>query len=105
MIFRKRFGELVDRQLTLFATDHADLLERIAAASEEYDDAPREDAEERFADYQDLVTEGTDILIQLRDNYAESLDADAADEYEDAFNFAVLRRFGDLALELEDEES
>ncbi len=103
MIFRKRFGELIDRQLTLFATDHAELLERIAHASEAYDEAAREDAEERYADYQDLLAEGTEILVGLRDNYAETLDDDAADEYEDAFNFAVLRRFGDLALELEDE--
>jgi hypothetical protein len=103
VIFRKRFGELIDRQLTLFEDDHAELLERIARASEAYDEAPREEAEERYADYQDLLTEGADVLVQLRDNYAESLDHDAADEYEVAFNYAVLRRFGDIALELEDE--
>lgn len=103
MIFRRRFGDLIDRQLTMFASDHADLLERIVAASEAYDEAPREDAEERFADYQDLLQEGTELLIELRDSYAETLGDDTAPEYEEAFNFAVLRRFGDLALELEDE--
>ena len=103
MIFRKRFGELIDRQLTLFETDHAELLERVARASEAYDDAPREEAEERYGDYQDLLAEGAELLVGLRDNYAESLDDEAAAEYEVAFNFAVLRRFGDLALELEDE--
>jgi hypothetical protein len=104
VIFRKRFGELIDRQLTLFETDHAELLKRIAEASEAYDEAPRAEAEARYADYQDLLEEGTEILAQLRDNYSESLDDDAADEYEVAFNFAVLRRFGDLALELEEED-
>lgn len=103
MIFRRRFGDLIERQLSLFATDHADLLERIAQASEAYDDAPRGEAEERFSDYQDLLAEGTELLAELRDNYAETLDDDAAEEYREAFNFAVLGRFGDLALELEEE--
>lgn len=103
MIFRRRFGDLIDRQLTLFAQDQAELLERIARAREAYDEAPREEAEERFGDYQDLVAEGTEALAELRDNYAATLDDDAVAEYEEAFNLAVLRRFGDLALELEDE--
>ncbi|HZB23015.1 MAG TPA: hypothetical protein VE444_04140 [Gaiellaceae bacterium] len=103
MIFRKRFGELIDRQLTMFASDHAELVERITRASEAYDDAPRDEAEERYGEYQDLLAEGAEILVQLRDNYAATLDDAAADEYEGAFNYAVLRRFGDLALELEDE--
>lgn len=103
MIFRRRFGDLIDRQLAMFAEDHADLLERIAAARETYDDAPREEAEERFGDYQDLVAEGTELLAELRDSYSSTLDDDAVDEYEDAFNFAVVRRFGDLALELTDD--
>jgi hypothetical protein len=103
VIFRKRFGELIDRQLTMFASDHAELVERITRASEAYDDAPRDEAEERYGEYQDLLAEGAEILVQLRDNYAATLDDDVADEYEGAFNYAVLRRFGDLALELEDE--
>ena len=104
MIFRKRFGELIDRQLALFAEDNAELLERIAQAREESDEAPRETAEERFGDYQELASEGTEILGEIRDNYASTLDDDVAAEYADAFNFAVLRRFGDLALELEEDE-
>jgi hypothetical protein len=103
VIFRRRFGELIDRQLSLFAEDNAELLERIAEAREAYDDAPREEAEEHYGDYQDLVAEGTEVLAELRDAYAETLDGGASAEYVDAFNFAVLRRFGDLALELEDE--
>jgi hypothetical protein len=103
VIFGRRFGELIDRQLSLFAEDYAGLLERMAEAREAYDDAPREDAEERYGDYQDLVAEGTEVLAELRDTYAETLDGDAGAEYVEAFNFAVLRRFGDLALELEEE--
>jgi hypothetical protein len=102
-LFRRRFGSLIDRQLDLFAADHARLLEQIADARERYGEAERDEAEERYGDYSDLVTEGTEILAELRDNYASTLDDDAAQEYEAAFNFGVLRRFGDLALELEDE--
>ena len=103
-LFRKRFGDLIDRQLDLFQSDHEELLARVASARQAYEDAPRDEAEERFGDYSDAVAEGTEILVELRDNYASTLEAAAAEEYEAAFNFAVLRRFGDLALELEEED-
>ncbi len=104
MRFRRRFADVVERQLDAFAEDHAALLERIAEARTAYAAAGREDAEDRFGAYQAWVADGTDVLMQLRENYASTLDADAADEYELAFNRAVLRRFGDLAFELEQED-
>lgn len=105
MIFKRRFGELIDRQLALFEQDHADLFERVEDAEDEYRRAPRDEAEERFGDLQDVLTEGTDELVRLRDAYAESLEADVADEYVAAFDLAVLRRFPQFALELvEDDE-
>ena len=103
MRFRRRFSNVIDRQLDLFAEDHAGLLERIAEAREAYTGAPRGEAEDRFGEYQAWVSDGTDVLVQLRDSYASTLDSNAADEYEISFNRAVLRRFGDLALELEEE--
>jgi hypothetical protein len=102
---RGPFRQLIERQLDVFAEDHAGLLERIAEAREAYGAAPRDEAEDRFGEYQAWVTDGTDALVQLRDNYASTLDDDVADEYEDAFNRAVRRRFGDLALELENDET
>jgi len=62
----------------------------------------REEAEERYGDYVDLVETGTEILADLRDNFATTLEEDASDEYEQAFNQAVLRRFRRFALEIED---
>jgi hypothetical protein len=88
----------------LFATDYASLLERIAEAREAYTRAPRTEAEYRFAEYQAWVADGTTALADLRDGYASTLDDDAAEEYEAVFNRAVLRRFGDLALEIESED-
>ena len=104
MLSRRRFSKLIDRQLDLFAEDHAGLLERIADAREAYERAPREDAEDRFGDYQAWASDGTDILVQVRDGYASTLGDDAAAEYAAAFSRAVRRRFRELALELEEED-
>jgi hypothetical protein len=104
MPFRGRFSKLIDRQLDLFAEDHAGLLERIAGAREAYERAPREDAEDRFGDYQAWASDGTDILVQVRDGYSSTLDDGAAAKYEAAFNRAARRRFRELTLPLEEEE-
>ncbi len=101
MIFRRRFADVVARQLDLFETDHAGLIADCEAAELAYDRAPREEAEERYGDYQDLVETGTELLADLRDNYAAALDEDAADEYVAAFNRAVLRQLPRFALEIE----
>jgi hypothetical protein len=99
---RGRFSELIERQLDVFAEDHAALLERIAEAREAYRGAPREEAEDRFGEYQAWLADGTDMLAEVRYNYASTLDDKAAHEYQVAFNRAVRRRFGDLALELDE---
>lgn len=104
MIFRRRFGELIDRQLDLFEEDSADLFERLEDAEDEYRRAGRGEAEERFGDLQELLAEGGETLVQLRDTYAETLDGTAAEEYAAAFDFAVRRRFPQFALELDDED-
>jgi hypothetical protein len=104
MIFRRRFGELIDRQLDLFEQDNADLFERLEDAEDEYRRAGRTEAEERFGDLQELLAEGGETLIELRDTYAATLDDLAAEEYAGAFDFAVLRRFPQFAVELDDDE-
>jgi hypothetical protein len=104
VIFRRRFGELIDRQLDLFEQDNAELFERAADAEDEYRRAGRDESEERFGELQDVLSEGTELLVALRDAYSETLDGEAAAEYAAAFDFAVLRRFPQFALELETEE-
>jgi hypothetical protein len=104
MIFRRRFGELIDRQLDLFEQDNTELFERLEDAEDEYRRAGRGEAEERFGDLQELLAEGGETLVELRDAYAETLDDQAAQEYAGAFDFAVLRRFPQFALELDDDE-
>jgi hypothetical protein len=99
---RSRFSDIVGRQLDFFANDQGGLIRACDAAERAYDRAPRDEAEERYAEYLELVETGTEILADLRDNYAATLEDDAAAEYEKAFNRAVLRRFPRFALELED---
>jgi hypothetical protein len=99
---RARFQDAIARQLDLFEREHRGLIEDCRAAEEAYHRAPRDEAEERYGDYQDLVETGTEVLADLRDNFASTLDEDAAEEYEYAFNAAVVKRLRRFALEIED---
>jgi hypothetical protein len=99
---RARFADLISRQLDLFEREHGGLIDDCLAAEQSYNRAERDEAEERYGDYVDLVETGTELLADLRDNFAATLDEDAADEYAAAFNRAVLKRFRRFALEIED---
>jgi len=98
---RHRFGDVISRQLELFERDSAELIGECRAAEEAYHKAERDEAEERFGDYQDLVETGTEILADLRDHFAATLGEDAAEQYEAEFNQAVRRRLPRFGLEIE----
>ena len=98
---RARFGDVIRRQLDLFEREHRELIDECLAAEQSYNRAERDEAEERYGDYVDLVETGTELLADLRDNFASTLDEDTAEEYEAAFNQAVLKRFRRFALEIE----
>jgi hypothetical protein len=98
---RRPFAEVIERQLDLFVRDNLELLDACDAAERVYDDADRAEAEERYGDYQDLVETGTEILADLRDHFASTLDDGAAEEYEAAFNCAVTKRLPRFGLEIE----
>lgn len=101
MIFRRRFSDVIRRQLDLFVQEHRGLIEDCVAAERAYNRADRDEAEERYGDYQDLVETGTEALADLRDTYARTLDEETAEEYEEAFNRAVMKRLPRFALEIE----
>jgi hypothetical protein len=98
---RRRFSEVISRQLDLFGRDHADLIRESEEAERAYDRSGRDAAEERFGDYQDVVETATEILADLRDNFAATLDEAAADDYEAEFNRAVAKRLPRFSLEIE----
>ena len=97
-----RFAELINRQLDLFQHEDAEFLARVEEAERAYDRAGREEAEEVYGRFQELVEFGTETLAEMRDGYAATLDADAAEEYVDAFNDAVRRRLPRFALEIDE---
>ena len=90
---RGRFDALVDRQLDLVAEDEASLLEEAEEAEAAWVRSGRDEAEEAYGDFQLVVDALADRLLEVRDSYASTLDAEAADEYRGAFSRAVARRF------------
>ena len=99
---RARFADVIHRQLDLFEREEAALIAECEAAENAYDEADRDEAEERYADYLDLVETGTELLAGLRGNFASTMDEETAEDYEDAFNHAVHVRLPRFALEIED---
>ena len=93
---------MIRRQLDLFENEHADLIADCEAAERAYDAAGREEAEERYGEYLDLVETGTEELASLRDHFASAMTASAAGEYETEFNQAVLAQLPRFALEIDD---
>jgi hypothetical protein len=102
MIFRRgRFADVVARQLDVFAHDEAHgLLEEVRDAKARYDRADRDESEELYGDYVDVVEAATEALADMRWQYAATLDDASAEEYEAAFNRAVQKRWPPLGLEI-----
>jgi hypothetical protein len=98
---RAQFGEVIGLQLDLFVRENGDLIEESAAKLRLYDAAGRDDAEELYGDYLDAVETGTEILADLRDNFAQTLGESEVDRYLADFNRAVTRRLPQYALEIE----
>ena len=101
MFRRKRFAELIARQLDVFAEDEArGLLEEVREAKAKYDRTDRDEAEEIYGDYVDVVEAATEALADMRWQYASTLDETSVEEYEAAFNSAVQKRWPPLGLEI-----
>jgi hypothetical protein len=101
-MFRRRFSDIVMRQLDLFEDEYSDLIAEADEAEAAYERSDREDSEELFGDYMDVVESGAEALADLRDHYASTLEGEVADEYREAFNRGVMKRFPRFALEIED---
>jgi isocitrate dehydrogenase kinase/phosphatase len=102
MFRKRRFADLITRQLALFEREHADVIAEALARLDAYNRADREEAEELYGDYVDAVETGTEILADMRWEYIRTLDEDAAEEYEAEFNRAVMKRLPAFGLEIED---
>jgi hypothetical protein len=98
---RRRFADVISRQLDLFEREQEDVISECEELERAYNAAPRDEAEERYGDYVDAVETGTELLADLRDHFAMTLDDEASEEYEDAFNRAVAKRLPRFGLEIE----
>jgi hypothetical protein len=102
MFRRKRFGEVIQRQLAFFEEDDGDLLDDVDRALDKYDRADRDEAEELYGDYQLAIEAATDRLAEFRDAYARTLEEDDAEQYVQEFNRGVVDRWRALALTIEE---
>ena len=96
------FEDVIRRQLDMFEEECADLIADCDAAVRAYDAAGRDEAEERYAEYLDLIETGTERLAELRDNLASTMTEIAAEDYEQEFNAAVQKRLPRFALQIDD---
>jgi hypothetical protein len=98
---RDPFRDVIARQLDLFVEDETELLAECREKFRAYQSADREDREEAYGDWVDVVEAATEALADMRDRFARTLDEDAAETYEDSFNRAVRKRWPELGLEIE----
>ena len=96
---RSRFAQVIEAQLDLFERDHRAVIDEAAARLRAYNEADRAEAEELYGDYLDAVEAGTEILADMRDHYARSIDD--SETYRRDFDRAVNRRLRPFALEIE----
>jgi hypothetical protein len=99
---RRRFRDVIERQLAFFVEDDSDLLDDVDRRFEAYDRADRDEAEELYGDYQLAIEAATDRLAELRDTYARALEEADAEQYVREFNDAVVDRWRELALTIEE---
>jgi hypothetical protein len=102
MFRRRRFREVIDRQLAFFAEEDSELLDDVDRALDRYERADRDEAEELYGDYQLAIEAATDRLAELRDTYARTLDEGDADQFVREFNDSVVSRWRELALTIEE---
>ncbi len=102
MFRRKRFREVIERQLTFFVQEDGDLLDDVDRALDKYNRADRDEAEELYGDYQLAIEAATDRLAEFRDAYARTLDEDDGEQYLYEFNKSVVERWRSLALTIEE---
>jgi hypothetical protein len=101
MFRKRRFVDLIARQLDLFQREHADVIAEAQMRLDAYNRADRDEAEELYGDYVDAVETGTEILADMRWEFIRTLDDDAAEEYEAEFNRAVMKRLPSFGLEID----
>lgn len=93
----KRFIEVVDRQLAIFANDHADLISQARSALANYASEPDpRSAQDHYADHDELAEQVEEHLDDMYRHFAATLDTDAARLYRKTFAKRAKRAYKDL---------
>jgi hypothetical protein len=98
-VFRRtrQFDELIERQLDIFAVEHAAELREIAEARARWRRADAEDSGEAFGDEQDRIEWAAEEVEKMADRYATTLDEHAAIAYRAALLKRLRKRFPSIA--------
>ena len=102
MFRRRRFRDLVERQLDVFESDESTLLGEGAEADAAWTNAEADETEELYGDYQLVVDAIGERLHDIREAYATTLDDATAEEYRVAFDRSARKRFGRYTTFLEE---
>ena len=94
MIFRRPYRDLIRRQLDLFVEERGALFDEARDALRVYHEADRDEAEERYGDYADVLDRAAAHLAEIRDTYARTLED--PEGYRAEFERSVTRRFPQL---------
>ena len=94
---RRQFDELIERQLDIFAVEHADELREIAEARTRWRRSDVMDSEEAFGDEQDRIEWAAEELEKMADAYATTLDEEAAVAYRAALMKRLRKRYPPIA--------
>ena len=98
---RGPFDDVIATQLDQFAREHRAAIEEVDERLAAYNAADRDEAEELYGDYVDVVETGTELLADIRDAFSMTLPEGTDELYEAEFNRAVARRWKAFALEIE----
>lgn len=93
----RRFSELVDRQLAIFAADHSDLVDDARAALRQYAAEPDPNAAlEQYGTHDELAEQVEELLDDMYRNFATTLEPAAAKAYRKQFAKRAKAAYGDL---------
>jgi len=90
---RPRFRDLIERQLDLFERENRGDIQETQRRLDLYNAADRDEAEELYGDYVDHVEAVKELLEELRDTYARTLDEGVRDVYERQFDRMLAKRW------------
>lgn len=94
---RKAFRDVVDRQLSIFAQDHSDLVDEARAALAGYHAQPDvRAAQDAYQTHDELAEEVEDLLDAMYRNFARTLEEKPAAAYRKQFARRAKAQYGDL---------